>query len=626
MRTFRLLIVALALFGWLGSRAAAPASSVSEALRAWTKAVGGQKVVGRARSAALGADATTDGIAGQVEVALAGEDWRRMTTQGARASESVVAAGVAWTKDWNGNVRELKARDRMDQLTQAGIERLLFGDGLVRAAAFGDAALTAEGLLRFTPKDGAPFDVALDPSTHLPAKVTRKYHDDVITLTPTDWKTVEGRKVPFSVSETAGDGEDEEKLIVRDWTPRDGSAAVPFRRPADGAKDYRFDEGTAATGIPFNFENDHIMISAAVNGRPGLWFMLDTGAEATIVNKPRMDELGLVPFGSSSISGGGNSTDFAYAAVAKLRVGSVELLDQRDGVIDLSGLERIYGMPMGGILGYDFLSRFVVRVNYDAKTLDLLEPAGYVYGGAGVRLPFVIEKGVPHVSSTITVPAVPPIDADFIVDCGAADTVNLTSPFVKEHQLVERTRKAPPGGPNTMAGSEKEFFAQTSVRGKLGGISLATFTLRDIPSNLMVGTTGAYASSAFSGTVGEGVLHRFNTVYDYSRGVMILEPNAEYEKPFPPRRTFGATFLSDGADYTRFKVTGIRKGSPAEAAGLKKDDWITAVDGKPNTELCLADLRALLSADGAHRKVQVKRGDETVTLEFDVTLVSIDES
>ena len=37
--------------------------------------------------------------------------------------------------------------------------------------------------------------------------------------------------------------------------------------------------------------------------------------------------------------------------------------------------------------------------------------------------------------------------------------------------------------------------------------------LDDIPSNLMVGSKGAYASESFSGTLGEGVLRRFNTVY-----------------------------------------------------------------------------------------------------------------
>jgi len=58
-------------------------------------------------------------------------------------------------------------------------------------------------------------------------------------------------------------------------------------------------------------------------------------------------------------------------------------------------------------------------------------------------------------------------------------------------------------------------------------------------------------------------------------GSGVEEPNAEFEKPFPGRKTFGATFLSECADYTTFKVTGVRKESPAV--------FVVTRDGKPVT-------------------------------------------
>jgi len=262
-------------------------------------------------------------------------------------------------------------------------------------------------------------------------------------------------------------------------------------------------------------------------------------------------------------------------------------------VIDLTGLERIYGRAMGGILGYDFFSRFVVRVDYDKKTLDLLDPATFKYTGTGTKLPFLIEEGGhPHIASTITVAGRNAgIPADMVVDCGAADTVNLCSPFVRANNLLELARSKPAGAPNVLAGSEKEFFAQTSVRGWLMSLTLGPVTLQEIPGNLMVATTGGYASTDMSGTIGEGILKRFTTTYDYARGVIYLEPNAEFAKPFPGRKTFGVTLLSDGPDYRVFKITAVRKDYPAEAAGLKKDDVVVALDGKPVLEFRLADLR-----------------------------------
>jgi hypothetical protein len=568
-------------------------------------------------------EASEDGLVSQVEEWIDGDSFRRITTNSGRTYEEVCRNGDAWIKDWNGKVRDLRGRDLTDQLTEAAVEAVLFRDGAQTLAA---VESPESHVVRFIPKGGAPIDVFLDKTTSLPTKIVRTTDDETITLMLADWRSVKGRRVPFSLRRSEGDDDAEatRKVLSVKMT---GQAVTPqIGRPSDGRPDYRFASGRSAKGIPFNFENDHLMVLGRVNGSRPLWFMLDTGAEATIVNKTRMSELGIQAFGASSINGGGNSTEFAFADVARFEVGDVVLVDQRVGVIDLSGLEKIYGMPMGGLLGYDFFSRFVVRVDYDAKTIDLLEPSDYAYAGSGPTVPFVLEGRCPHLASTITVPSTPPIAADFIIDAGAADTVNLTSPFVKANRLLELARKKPAAGPNTMAGSEKEFFAQTSVRGRLSSITLGPFSLEDIPSNLMVGTKGAYASAAFSGTVGEGVLRRFNTVYDYSRSVMILEPNAVFAKPFAGRKTFGATFLSGGPDYTEFTITGVRAESPAEAAGFKKGDLVVAADGVPAAKLRLADVRKLFTEEGAHHAVTLKRGDGTVEVDVTVTLVSLDEN
>jgi hypothetical protein len=627
-RMRRLLALVLCLVPAAGAGAASN-PALQDVMNRWVEAaLGPQRPARGMRAVVMRADTLEDGIPGRVEEWLDRNGWRRVTSQNARLREEVCRGGVAWVKDWNGKVLELQGRDRREQLTAALIEGLLFGGTVPGVLVDGQAELARDDaqpdlVIRLSPKDGVPFDLFLDKVTGLPTKVVRKSFDDEVTLELSDWRTVGGRKFPFFLRQSSGKSEGESRSTVREVV--EGGRAVSFARPGDGPKDFRFAKGGAALGIPFNFENDHLMVQGRVNGSKPLWFMLDTGAEATIVNKGRLGELGLQPFGVSSISGGGGSTEFAFADVARLEIGGAALLNQRDGVIDLAGLERIYGMPMGGLLGYDFFSRFVVRVNYDTKTIDLLEPSSHAYRSSGTRIPFILEGGQPHISSKISVPTVPPIDADLIVDAGAADTVNLTAPFVKANRLLELARKTPAPGPNTLAGSEKEFFAQTSVRGKLQSVSLGPFELKDIPSNLMVNTKGAYASESFSGVIGEGVLHRFNTIYDYSKNVMILEPNAELDKPFPPRKTFGATFLSDGPDYTVFTVTGVRKDSPAETAGLKKDDVVLAIDEAPAGTLRLADVRKQLGEDGAHHRLRVQRGDETITIDTTVSLVTLDE-
>jgi hypothetical protein len=595
-------------------------------------ATGGEAALARVGSAALRGDGLEGGVVGTVAESVDPDGFRRVTTQQQDTREETVAGKVGWLRDWNGHVRTLQGRDLADARAVAAIDALLYAGGVLainrgRSRLIGEDDTHERWVVRIMPLGTTPFDVHIDKATALPVSIVRATYEDKVRLTLSDWRPAGGIVVPFAVQETGGGNDSKNTFTLKEFTPSKKRVRPPFTRPKDGPVDVSFTSGASALAIPFNFENDHIMIDGRIGDGPPIWFMLDTGAETTIINRPRMAGFGLVPFGASTIEGGGNTTDFAYTKVPRLTFPGVAITNQRDGVIDLTGLEKIYGRAMGGILGYDFFSRFVVRVNYDTKTLDLLDPASFKYEGSGKTLSFIIEEGgLPHIASTITVAGRNAgIPADMVVDCGAADTINLCSPFVRANDLLQLARSKPAGTPNVMAGSEKEFFAQTSVRGWLMAVTLGPFTLQEIPGNLMVATTGGYASTDMSGTIGEGILKRFTTTYDYARGAIFLEPNAEFAKQFPGRKTFGATFLSDGPDYRVFKVTAVRKGSPAEAAGLQEDDIVAALDGKPAAEFRLADLRLALSTDGSQHTLTVKRGDDSVMVAVTVTLISLDD-
>jgi hypothetical protein len=611
----------------------AGADTVGALVEAWAQAVGGWRNLGAIRSAHIQSRLTEDRIPGTSEEWVARDAYRKTVTQWPDHREEVRMGSAGWAKDWNQKVRALEGRDLRDLVTLAYLKSLLyagFSMDSIRAAgarAAGEDSTHAFQVITLCPAGGIPLDLYIDKQTSRPARAVRKPYDDEIALAFDDWREVRGVAVPYRVREETGDGSGSNATTIASVEPGADLPASRFEAPREGAADYRFAHGRRATGIPFNFENDHIMIECSVNGSKPIWFMLDTGAGVTVINSLRLREFGLEPFGASEVMGGGNTTSFAFTRVGSLRVGGVELFHQRDGVIDLGGLERIYGMPIGGILGFDFASRFVTRVDYGTKTLDLYAPDDYADPGRGERVPFVLEQRHPHVRAMITVPDGPPIAADFVIDSGASETANLTAPFVRANRLLERARRTPAGTPHTMPGSERQFFAQTTVRGKLSSIVLGGFTLTEIPVNLQQGSSGVYASASFAGTIGERILQRFTTTYDYPRGVLVLEPNDEFAKPFPPRTTFGAALLAEGADYTTFKVTGVRKHSPAAAAGLATGDVIAAIDDKPAAAWRLAGVRAALAADGTKHVLDVVRnGGEQVRLSFTVQLVSIEDN
>lgn len=598
----------------------------------WARAAGGWKQLQKARGAVLRGTRTESGIEGSFEAWVSGRAVRHVMQQPPDRSESVCDGRHAWFKDWNGKALELQGRDATDQLTANWLETVAYG-GLskdaIRDAHPVSAALDSTGtyeIVRFEPSTSVPFSLYLDVATGLPARAERQPYDDNMIVVFEDWRPVGDIRVPYRMREFTDADSAATTTVLENVTVGALVPASRFEPLVDDEPDYRFATGKAALGIPFNFDNDHIMIECSVNGTGPIWFMLDTGAGWTCINETRLADFGLVTFGALSVAGGGNSADLAFTRVEHLEVGEVDMLGQRDGVLDLSGLERLYGMPMGGILGYDFVSRFVIRVDYEKRTIDIWEPSAGTEIGLGEKIPMVLERNHPHVHAVVTVPTLGPIDADFIVDSGAAATANLASPFVKTHRLTELARQAPAGKPNTIPGMETQFFAQTSVRGKLSTLEIGSIFLSEIPVNLQLGKSGFYARASFSGTIGEGILQRFTTTYDYSRRLLVLEPNDHFAKPFEPRRTFGVTFVSDGPEYKTFKVNGVRENSPAEAAGLRKGDIVESLDGKPASELHLNDLRQALSEDGSRHVLEITRGTEPKQrIAITVTKVSIED-
>jgi hypothetical protein len=289
-------------------------------------------------------------------------------------------------------------------------------------------------------------------------------------------------------------------------------------------------------------------------------------------------------------------------------------------VLALHVLERVYGMPMGGILGYDFISRFILDVDYASHTVTF-HPLSYQYRGKGAVIPFSLSDNTPYVEGSITVRG-RSIPAHFILDVGAADTATLTSPYVDRNGLVALAGD-PRQQPRTLAGSEKEFFAPTTIRRLLDEIRIGPVVLSHVYVNLSRGKSGAYSSDAFTGTIGQTILQRYHNILDYSRRRLFLEPGPDATVPFSERKSFGVTLLADGPDLKVFTVTAVGVNSPAGRAGLEKDDVISGVDGISPAELTLGKLRDLLTQDGRQLVLRVHRDNTDIALPVTVERIPI---
>jgi hypothetical protein len=467
-----------------------------------------------------------------------------------------------------------------------------------------------------TSPEGAAVEWFLDAHTGLPAKSERPGEDSEIATAYEDWGAPGGRRTPLRarVSET--------DKPAYEWTRKELRFEAPpgdFRRPAPGAGDARLT--AAAAAIPFTLESNHIVLPVSVNGRPPIGFILDTGADQEVINAARLSDFGLTAYAKSATTGGGNTAEYDYARGATFSLPGAELKNQHVAVLEQTGLERALGVPLGGILGYDFLSRFVVEIDYGKKILTLHDPASWTYSGNGAIVPLVFDDGIPYTHGKISAGGQRDLPAYLVLDFGAAETMTLTSPFVKANGLAALARN---GAVNRPSGLEKEFFAQNNVRGRVDRLTLGSLVVEDIPINMSVNTSGAYASANFAGTVGETIYRRYHVFLDYARKRAIFEPTPEAGLPFPGRRTYGLTLLASGSDLRTFTVAGVRPGSPAEQDGFRKGDTIAAWDGEPASRFTLGELRDRLAREGERHVVSVARGADRLEIPIMLRLVSIE--
>jgi len=266
--------------------------------------------------------------------------------------------------------------------------------------------------------------------------------------------------------------------------------------------------------------------------------------------------------------------------------------------IPLGMVSPYEGRPVDGVLGYDLISRFVVRIDYVARTIDLLEKSDFNYSGSGERIPVVMEDNHPHVSADVVVGG-RRVKGHFLIDTGARSALHLSRPFCEEHQLASAVKTIQGGYGAGVGGETKQRI------GRVSELILGNVVLKDVVTGFSEDQKGAGASRDASGIIGGDVLRRFTVTFDYSRNEMILEQNTSFQDPF--EYDMCGAFLRTTEDYSAIEIHRLIEESPAVAAGLREGDRITSIDGQPVSKLSLEQVRALLREPGRTLKVGYER-------------------
>jgi hypothetical protein len=540
------------------------------------------------------------------------------------SDEIVLKDGQAKRRDWDGYVRSLNG-DELTRLRSEAFAARVLAFGPSGDVAVSDVGTSADGccdVLTLTPPGGAGFVWTIDRKTHLPVSSYKlEGEGDAATTQYEDWSASPwGTLIPHRIKVIDTDRVPA-TFTVQSATFLTIKSAADFPDLVPGPSDMRMTSDTAA--LPFTLEANHIVIPVSVNGHAPMDFIFDTGDESEGLNSARLSSLGVASYGSTAISGGGQQAQSAYARDVTFGFADgVALMNQHAETFDDTGLERALGVPNGGILGYDFISRFVIEIDYQKKLMILHNPKTWSYRGTGATVPITFDDGISYFEARLSIPTEPDLPAHMVADFGAAGSMTFTAPFVKANNLLALigTNKTV----TRYAGLEKEFFAQANSRGLVPELRLGRIVEHNIPVSLSSNTSGAYGTGQFAGTIGETIYSRYHVFLDYPHNRIIFEPTPEAARPFKEGKTFGLTLIAAGDDLHTFIVTAVGTNSPAAKASFQAKDKITAVDGKPASEFALSDLRTYLAKEGKTKMFTVERDGKLTVIKTTIALVSIE--
>lgn len=250
----------------------------------------------------------------------------------------------------------------------------------------------------------------------------------------------------------------------------------------------------------FADKNGLVILSARIGDSAPLLFLLDTGASPCVLDSATAARRGITA-GVATQRRGGAGTFASGRALqpVRLTIGADILACSETIVTDLSGLTEVTGAKLAGIIGGDFFRGRVVALDYDRDVAAVYDRNAYRYRMSGKRVPIRIEKNRPFLTAALSVPGGPQNRLrELMIDTGSLDHIDDAS--LKE-------------GTNALKATAAQGLGTgfTAQGGTFSRVVIGSHEFSDVP--------GYVPSVAIVGT---GILARFNPIFDYDGGWMIL--------------------------------------------------------------------------------------------------------
>jgi len=286
--------------------------------------------------------------------------------------------------------------------------------------------------------------------------------------------------------------------------------------------------------IVFKVINNLIIIPLEINGRE-LSFILDSGVSKTILfNITKRDSLGLNDVQKVLLQGLGKGEAVEALISYKNKVSIKSLVSTNETIYvildDYFDLSSKMGETIHGIIGYDLLKNFIVKINYQSKKIDFYKPENYRYKKCRKCETFPIElyRNKPYINLNVQIDTVGKklTNVKLLIDSGGSDAIWLfedSKEDVKTPQLFFNDILGE-GLSGTIYGN----------RSRIPKIKLGSFEIENPTVSFLdtISSKNARNFKARNGSLGGGILKRFTIWLDYPNKQIKLKKNRFFKSSF----------------------------------------------------------------------------------------------
>ncbi|MBV8637853.1 MAG: clan AA aspartic protease [Candidatus Eremiobacteraeota bacterium] len=272
-----------------------------------------------------------------------------------------------------------------------------------------------------------------------------------------------------------------------------------------------------AASVPFTLVDNRIVVQANLNGIGPFRMIVDTGSSGTTLmpSVAKRLHLAMKPFGP--IGGAGKrQVNASLATLDRVRVAGETFSHLPVTVVDMSEIVKNIGFTnIDGIIGYDVLRSYRVGFDMDRDVLTLSRTALPHPAGAHPA-PFIVRNTLIYLPATID-----GLAGTVMLDTGDRSSLTLFHRFAANNGFYHVR-----GVPNALTGFgiggpifADVFRTNVGVFGK---------TIPNVITRASLDTGGFFYTSPNAGSIGIGLMKRFDAIVDYPSRTITTWPSRYY--------------------------------------------------------------------------------------------------